>query len=122
MLLILYNHILLYYEVIHLFYIINNNNQKYNCSFILLRKIFKWVYDNNPSQPVTAAPWRFWLNNFDIQKTKTDKLYIYMFENSDIISFHAYTDIENTKKIINNLKIFNRPIFCTEYMARLVGL
>ena len=39
-------------------------------------------------------------------------------ENSDIITFHNYADAENLKKQIAELKQHDRPMVCTEYMAR----
>jgi hypothetical protein len=41
-----------------------------------------------------------------------------MIENSDIISFHEYGDLKTMKRRVAELKKFNRPIWCTEYMAR----
>jgi hypothetical protein len=42
-----------------------------------------------------------------------------MVENSDVISFHAYdSDTAIVKKKIKELRKYNRPLLCTEYMAR----
>jgi len=41
-------------------------------------------------------------------------------KNSDIISFHMY-ELDKLEPTINELKESNRPIFCTEYMARHFG-
>ena len=38
--------------------------------------------------------------------------------NSDVISFHSYSGPEETEKMLAGLKKYNRPIMCTEYMAR----
>ena len=38
--------------------------------------------------------------------------------NSDVISFHAYGNLEETRKKIEDLEQFNRPLLCTEYLAR----
>jgi hypothetical protein len=42
----------------------------------------------------------------------------YMFAHSDIISFHCYENKDDMEKRINSLRQFNRPMMCTEYMAR----
>ena len=35
-----------------------------------------------------------------------------------VISFHAYGDINETRKKIEDLEKYNRPLLCTEYLAR----
>ncbi len=42
-------------------------------------------------------------------------------DHSDIISFHNYGPPAEFEKRIEWLKRYNRPIFCTEYMARPKG-
>ena len=39
-------------------------------------------------------------------------------ENSDIITYHDYNDPEKHQKRIERLEKYNRPMICTEYMAR----
>ena len=46
---------------------------------------------------------------------KTEKIQV---ENSDVISFHSYDNLDKMKQCVTNLKRYNRPMFCTEYMAR----
>ena len=42
-----------------------------------------------------------------------------MVQHSDVISFHAYdSDMEVVKEKIHQLENYNRPLLCTEYMAR----
>ncbi len=42
-----------------------------------------------------------------------------MLANSDVISFHNYAPPENMAKQVAEMKAeFDRPIWCTEYMAR----
>jgi len=45
----------------------------------------------------------------------------FQLENSDVITFHSYDRPEETKRRIDSLRRFNRPIVCTEYMARPLG-
>jgi hypothetical protein len=35
-----------------------------------------------------------------------------------VISFHCYGNLEETKKCVQHLRRYQRPILCTEYMAR----
>ena len=42
-----------------------------------------------------------------------------MFSHSDVISFHNYEDKKSLEERILSIKQrYNRPMFCTEYMAR----
>lgn len=41
-----------------------------------------------------------------------------MFTHSDVISFHCYEDKMGMERRIKDLKRYNRPLLCTEYMAR----
>lgn len=85
---------------------------KAELSMQLLKKTINWVRVINPVQPITMAPW-----NWDIN-SKLSTLDNYMFAHSDIISFHCYEKKEDMEKRIISLKTFNRPMLCTEYMAR----
>jgi len=38
--------------------------------------------------------------------------------NSDVITYHNYSDEIKHQAMIDTLKLFNRPMVCTEYMAR----
>jgi len=90
---------------------------KHIYSLALLRKAFGWVRSANPSQPLTCGVWRGERNYGSLEKLPP--LDRYMLENSDVISFHAYDDnIEAVQVRIDQLKKYNRPVLCTEYMAR----
>lgn len=82
-------------------------------SLALLRKVFCWVREINPSQPVTAG---VWIGEWSDDKvTALDR---FMLEHSDVITFHNYESPEEMERRILQLQRFNRPILCTEYMAR----
>lgn len=77
-------------------------------SLPLLKKAFEWAREVDPSQPLTAGVWYFGcpeLNRFQV-------------ENSDIITYHNYSDRANHELWISFLELYNRPMICTEYMAR----
>lgn len=85
-------------------------------SLSLLKKVFNWSREINPSQPLTVGLWKdseTWGSLDDL--TPIDKFSI---SNSDVISFHAYGDINETRKKIEDLEKYNRPLLCTEYLAR----
>lgn len=87
-------------------------NSGYNIkSLPLLKNAFKWAREVGPSQPVSAGLWYYGcpeLNAFQI-------------ENSDIISYHNYLDPASHALRIGFFKAFERPMYCTEYMARRNG-
>jgi len=82
-------------------------------SLPLLVEVFAWARTAAPAQPLTVGIW-------DESKELAD-LNRFQAENSDIISFHAYTDKGGTKKRVDSLKVHKRPLICTEYMARTAG-
>ena len=90
--------------------------EKHIYSLSLLKKTFMWAREINPSQPLTVGLWKDSETWNDIDNLSAiDRFAI---SNSDVISFHAYGDLEETMKKIEDLEQFNRPLLCTEYLAR----
>lgn len=87
------------------------NNNLGNKSMPLLKNVFAWAREVNPSQPLSVGVWH---------KDLVD-LNLYQLENSDVITYHNYSDEVDHKKAIDSLKLYNRPLVCTEYMARTRG-
>lgn len=79
----------------------------------LLEKAFQWAREVNPSQPLTSG---VWIGEWSEEEIKP--LDRFMLHNSDVITFHNYESPEEMERRIVKLKRFNRPILCTEYMAR----
>lgn len=84
------------------------NSDYGNRSIPLLELVFKWGREINPAQPLTSGVWS---NNLK-------ELNKFQISNSDVISYHNYSDEVNHQKMIDSLKLNNRPMVCTEYMAR----
>lgn len=84
------------------------NNNLRNSSMPLLRDVFQWGWEVRPDQPLTAGVW-----NNDLKELNKFQL-----ENSDIITYHNYNDEVHHQSAIDSLKLYNRPMVCTEYMAR----
>lgn len=80
----------------------------------LLEQSFNWARECDPSQPLTSG---VWIGNWsDPEKlSPTERVQL---EQSDVISFHSYDPPENVRKCVENLQRYNRPILCTEFMAR----
>jgi hypothetical protein len=88
--------------------------EKATLSLELLKKTISWSRAINPDQPLTAAPWQYdWS-----MRDKLTTLDNYMFSHSDIITFHCYENSQKIEQRILALQQFNRPVLCTEYMAR----
>ncbi len=80
----------------------------------LLQKSFTWARSANPSQPLTSGIWAGdW--SAEAKLKPIEKLQL---SQSDVISFHNYDDTQELEKRIKWLQRYNRPILCTEYMAR----
>ena len=84
------------------------NSGHLTASMPLLKNVFMWARDVNPSQPITAGLWRW-----DFEELNT-----FQAQHSDIITYHDYEDPEQHGLIIDLLKTHDRPMICTEYMAR----
>ena len=74
----------------------------------LLKNVFKWAREANPSQPISAGLWNWSFNEHNT----------FQAQNSDIITYHFYEDLDGHQRVINLLKTHDRPMICTEYMAR----
>ncbi|MEO8350449.1 MAG: family 43 glycosylhydrolase [Chthoniobacteraceae bacterium] len=80
----------------------------------LLEKAFVWAREANPSQPLTSAPWLGdWSSDDKLSPTQRIQL-----ANSDVISFHNYAGIDELRRAVESLRRFDRPLLCTEFMAR----
>jgi hypothetical protein len=87
---------------------------KHDAALVLLEKSFGWAREVNPSQPLTAGIW------LDYQGWKKNPpIYQCMLANSDFITFHNYAGPDDMAREVAELKAaYNRPLVCTEYMAR----
>jgi hypothetical protein len=80
----------------------------------LLPRAFTWAREARPSQPLTSGVWQGdWSAPEKLGPTAKIQL-----EQSDVVSFHSYDKPEVFEKRILSLQQYQRPIFCTEYMAR----
>lgn len=89
------------------------NTAKGAKSLPLLRKVFAWARSVDPSQPLTAPIWGLPAGG----NTSLD-IVCFLGENCDVMSFHSYSGPKDVERFIKLLKAFDRPVLCTEYMAR----
>ena len=95
--------------------------EKHIYSLSLLKKVFHWKREVNPSQPLTVGPWKGNYKSWGILDSLT-AIDRFALTHSDIISFHACDGkIEDVKVKIEQLAKYKRPLLCTEYLARGVG-
>jgi len=83
----------------------------------LTKKCFLWAREAAPSQPLTVG---VWIGNWG-DPAKLSAIEKLSLEQSDVISFHNYGPLDHLKKCVDNLRRYQRPILCTEYMARPMG-
>jgi hypothetical protein len=80
----------------------------------LLRRTFAWARAMEPTQPLTAAPWKGdW-----VDPSQTLPITTFMLESSDVITFHSYEPLATLQRQVAALRRHGRPVICTEYMAR----
>jgi hypothetical protein len=83
----------------------------------LLPKAFSWARSANPTQPLTSGVWvGDWTD--PTKESATTRIQL---ADSDVISFHNYGWPEEFEQRIKELQPLQRPILCTEYMARGAG-
>lgn len=84
------------------------NSGKLDTSIPLLTNVFAWAKAANPDQPISVGIWRW-----DFEKLNQIQIL-----NSDVVTYHDYEEPALHLRVIQMLKIHNRPLICTEYMAR----
>lgn len=89
-------------------------SNKAEMSLLLIEKAYRWAREVNPSQPITSGVWIGVWGDPD----KLNPMEQIQLRESDVISFHSYSDVAQVQQCVENLQRYNRPIFCTEYMAR----
>ncbi|CAF1511175.1 unnamed protein product, partial [Didymodactylos carnosus] len=77
----------------------------------LLKLVYAAAISANPVQPLTVAP----------ASSLSEELAQYEISISDVITFHNYAPLADTMRMVEQLKTFNRPLICTEYLARTAG-
>lgn len=83
----------------------------------LLRKTFAWARAVAPAQPLTTGVWRGeWGDPAALAEIERFSL-----DSSDVISFHCYGDLADLSQRVAALRRYERPVLCTEFLARALG-
>jgi hypothetical protein len=85
----------------------------------LLPQVFAWARESRPSQPLTSG-----VVYDDTGATEPPARSVVadtQLAQSDILSFHNYGWPESFERSVIELRKYQRPVLCTEYMARSVG-
>lgn len=85
----------------------------------LMEEAFVWARAECPEQPLTVAAWTTPLPDEDAHpyQTEIDRSALL---HSDIVTFHAYWKAGKVSQFIDYLSVLDRPMLCTEWMARTV--
>jgi hypothetical protein len=89
---------------------------KAELSLDLLRKTFAWAREVDPIQPLTSG---VWVGDWALDKASPTAKF--QLEQSDVISFHDYSKLPVLQERVAKLRKLDRPLLCTEYMARPMG-
>ncbi|WP_052732469.1 endo-1,4-beta-xylanase [Hymenobacter terrenus] len=83
----------------------------------LLPRVFQWARQARPSQPLTSGPYEYGLTNWQ-EPLRARRMEQIQLANSDVITFHNYSDQQAFTKRLTELQQLGRPVMCTEFMAR----
>lgn len=83
----------------------------------LMEESFQTARDVGPDAPLSVAAWTTPLPDSDAHpyQTEIDRSALL---HSDIITFHAYWNRQRVAQFIDYLEVLDRPVLCTEWMAR----
>ena len=84
----------------------------------LLPQVFEWAREAKPVQPLTSGVWAV---DTSADGADIGELQQIQLRESDIVTFHHYSWPEYFRREVAWLKKYNRPVICTEFMARSVG-
>jgi hypothetical protein len=86
-------------------------------SLKLAKLVMRWARTCDPSQPLTTSLWE----NHTAPLDRMAPWQRFQIEESDVINFHIYADLDATRRAVEALQKYGRPLICTEYMARPTG-
>ncbi len=94
-----------------------SNADKARAATELLAEVFDRARELDPAQPLTAGIWEYDAHHRPV----VNDLNTLILERSDIITFHCYAPADALIATIGHLSAHDRPLVCTEWLARTVG-
>ncbi|MBB3275876.1 MULTISPECIES: cellulase family glycosylhydrolase [unclassified Pseudoxanthomonas] len=82
----------------------------------LLPRIFEWARAKKPIQPLTSGVWIG--DDWSPGAKSLNAIQRTQLEQSDVITFHNYEQPEAFEARIAQLRGYDRPLICTEWLAR----
>jgi hypothetical protein len=98
-------------------YIQHEPGNKADLALQLLRKTYAWAREAKPTQPLCSG---IWMGDWSSHE-KFSPMQRLQIDASDVVNFHCYGNIGEMRGRVEALKRYNRPLLCTEYMARVTG-
>ncbi len=96
---------------------VGSRNEKSITAAELVETIFDWAREIEASQPLTVGIWEY----SEDCRPVNNALNKLILGRSDIISFHCYEPHNKLSLIIGALLAHDRPLLCTEWLARSAG-
>ena len=93
-----------------------NSNRTEKC-LPHLKRFFEIARRVDPVQPLTTGLWRR-IPGPDDCHSEIDTVVL---ENSDVISYHSYSDYESNVELLEKLRRYGRPLLNTEWLNRMTG-
>ncbi len=100
------------------FYDSREAKDKYVLIVTMLPQVFAWVRSQTPIQPLTSGLWN---RDHLVEPGALNSIEKIQIAESDFLSFHNYDWPEAFEKIVAHLATYERPVVCTEYLARSNG-
>ena len=95
----------------------NDPSNKQALVAALLPQVYAWARSAQPSQPLTSCLW----NGDWSSPSNFNAVQAVIMANNDINTFHKYDFVEVFNQAIIQMKQYDRPVICTEYLARNIG-
>lgn len=83
----------------------------------LLIKAFAWARAAESAQPLTSG---LWVGDWSDEQ-RMNRIHQIQVQQSDVISFHNYGEAADFETRAQHLMRYNRPLLCSEFMARPAG-
>jgi hypothetical protein len=83
----------------------------------LVDAVFDWAIEADPPQPLTVGIWM----GVHGRPERVSRLNEISIGRSDVLSFHSYRRREPLRRAVEHLSQYDRPLLCTEWLARSSG-